>query len=198
MGNVVPKATPAADGSVKRVPQWVVDHITFWKARLLLHEWETQTMLDPDPGGDGDGDCRASVQLYPDYVTAVIKIRDDVPADLGAVDARTAETWQRDVIHELAHIRLGKLTNLVEEEFLSEYGMNQRQIYLRAFRREVEPVVEILASILYSLAEEANRGQAGASRDERKAGKKEREGHPGPLHPANPQPGEKAGAGGPG
>lgn len=195
MGNVVAKATPTADGGLKRVPQWVVDCITAWKARLLLHEWETQTMLDPDPGGDGDGDCRASVQLYPDYVTAIIKIRDDVPADLGAADSRTAETWQRDVIHELVHIRLGRLTHLVEDEFLSDYSMSQRQILMRSFRREVEPAVEILASILYSLAEEVKEA-ASESRNERQASKKVGQGHPGPLHPANAESGEKAGGGG--
>src|SRR5262245_53210813 len=126
--------------SERRVPRWVVDMITYWKARLLLHEWETQTMLDPDPGGDGDEICQASVELFPNYVTAVIKIRDNAPDDLGSLDIAEAEKWRRAIIHELIHIRLARLTTLVEEDFLSEYSSGQRLILRRAFEREVEPV----------------------------------------------------------
>lgn len=139
----------------RKVPQWVVDYITEWKARLLLHEWETQTSINAVPAEDGDATALACVSIFPDSVLARIKIRDDVPDDLSQVDELTAEKWQKTIIHELFHIRIGRLTHLIDQEILSDYSARHRQLLERAFQRELEPAVEIMAHVLYTLAQDA-------------------------------------------
>ena len=135
--------------SEKRVPRWVVDYLDKWRGLLHLQHWETQTSLSPHP--DGDEDTKACTYLYPNVLTAVITIRDDVPEELTAAGDREAEDWQKTIIHELLHVFIGRITDYLEKDIWPELSPSARRIAEATLEREVEPVVELMAHILYEL-----------------------------------------------
>jgi hypothetical protein len=134
---------------MKTVPEWVIDCITEWKSTLLLQEWTFETSLSPHPGGDGSGHTSAHITLWPDIRRAQLEIRDDIP------DESTRE-WRKTIIHELVHVRLAGITELVNQELIPELPGNAQEIAAAVFRREVEPVVELLAGILLELSGDPN------------------------------------------
>lgn len=134
----------------KKVPQWAVDYITEWKARLILHEWETATLLSATPNQDGAGSTLACVNIVWDIRHARIEILDNIPAD--KPEGEELARWQKVIIHELMHIRLAGIACLIDDEILPEFSSATRSVLDKMFRREVEPFVEIMASILHDLS----------------------------------------------
>ena len=135
--------------SEKRVPRWVADYMDKWRGLLHLQHWETRTSLSPHP--DGDEDTKACVYLYPNVLTAEFTIRDDVPEDLAATKPHEAEDWQKTLIHELLHVFIGRITDFIEKDIWPELSPSARRIAEATLEREVEPVVELMAHILYQL-----------------------------------------------
>jgi hypothetical protein len=146
------------------IPKWTNDYIIAWQERLLLGEWKITARLAPEPGGDRDN--LASVEVHVDTVIAAIEIRDDCPADLSKVDPETAEYWERGIIHELIHIRLGRIDAIMQELGLELSG-GARQLFTSCLRREIEPATELLARAFHGVAKEE---KCDANRNERQAG----------------------------
>lgn len=126
----------------KKFPAWVSDYIGHWRETLCLNEWDTYTVLSATPN-DNAG-VMACVDLRPDYLGASIQIRDDVSKE------PTAD-WEKAIIHELLHIRMARITSFVEEELFIELPQSAQMFARRQFRREVEPFVEIMATVLHKL-----------------------------------------------
>lgn len=137
------KSLPMADN----VPEWASRYIRTWWERLLLHEWAIHVRLSPHPDEDGSGGTKAVVALFPDIRRANLEIRDDITAD-------PDEEWQLTIIHELLHIRLGQMTNHVQETLLAELPPAARESHDRVFRSLVEPAVDLLAHTLRELEKE--------------------------------------------
>lgn len=133
------------------LPQWAADYLAAWQQRLLLQEWEIHALAVPSPSADGSGSTLACVRVQPDVWRADIEVLDTIPAD-DQEDGR--EDWRQTLIHELLHIRLGRLTDHVERDLLPELSPSAQSIASGVFRREVEPVVDILARVLRDM--EAN------------------------------------------
>ncbi|MCB8942563.1 MAG: hypothetical protein H6658_02185 [Ardenticatenaceae bacterium] len=133
----------------KRVPKWVVDYLDKWRGMLHLQSWKTETSLSPHPADDKW--ARACVTVYPDVLTAVLTIRDDVPEDITAVSQQEATEWQQTVIHELIHVFMGRITDFIERDIWPELSPGAQRIAEATLRREVEPVVELMAHILHNM-----------------------------------------------
>lgn len=147
----------------RRVPSWAVVEINRWKELLHLHSWETRTALSPHP--DNQVDVMACVSVLPNILTAVITLHDSIPQDITAVSEHEAEYWHKVIIHELCHIFLGRLTDFIEKDIWPELTPSARRLAEATFERELEPVVELMAHILYGL--EAQNGKKKESTDER-------------------------------
>lgn len=126
------------------VPKWAMDYINEWRDILYLYEWRLRVNLSPHPDEDASGCTKASVRVWPAVLIAEIEIRDDIP------DAPDAE-WQKTLIHELLHIRWGRATDMVDNDFLPQLSPGARDIAEKAFEREIEPVIEIMAHVLHGL-----------------------------------------------
>jgi hypothetical protein len=133
------------------VPEWAIDYIQYWRDILLLQEWQFFTSLTDEPLGDSQN--LAGVNVQADYVTARIEIRDDIPVNIEEADALDQYRWKKTIIHELVHVRLYRITCFVQDNIFPELGQSLYGIISRQFKQMVEPTVEILTEILYSLSE---------------------------------------------
>lgn len=124
------------------VPIWAKESIHYWRDKLLLTSWTVEIFASPHPHDDAH--CMGSAVLYPEILTSHITLRDDIPQE------PTAE-WERVIIHEMVHVRLAEITELVTQELLPELGATAERIAGAAFRRAVEPAVESLAHVLWGL-----------------------------------------------
>lgn len=124
------------------VPTWAKDLVVYWRDKLLLTSWTVEIFSSSHPHGDEN--VLGTAVLYPEILTAHITLRDDIPQE------QTAE-WERVIIHEMVHVRLAEVTELVIYDFIPELGASAVRIAEAAFRRAVEPTVESLAHVLWGL-----------------------------------------------
>ena len=129
------------------VPIWAKELIHYWRDKLLLTSWSVEIFSSAHPHDDVN--CMGLAMLYPEILTAHITLRDDIPQE------PTAE-WERVIIHEMVHVRLAEITELVAQEFIPELGAAAERIATAAFRRAVEPTVESLAHVLWGLNDDSS------------------------------------------
>lgn len=130
------------------LPQWAADYLSKWQQRLLLQEWEIDARVAASPCEDGSGSTLACVRVQPNIFHADIEVLDQIPGD---ADEGSRDGWQRVLIHELLHIRIGRLTDHVERDLLPQLAPAARSVAGGVLEREVEPVVDILARILHGM-----------------------------------------------
>lgn len=138
---------------MKPIPDWITTYVAEWKQILYLHEWTIKTRLSPHPNGDSSGSTKAAVSIYPDILVADIEFRDDAPERLEDCSEADAEEWRKTVIHELLHVKLGRVTELVSQDIIPELAGSAQEMAHKMLRREVEPFVETMSGILYRLKE---------------------------------------------
>ena len=127
------------------VPPWAKESIHYWRDKLLLTSWTIEIFSSPHPADDVN--VLGLAELYPEILTAHITLRSDITSE------PTAE-WERVIIHEMVHVRLAEVTELVREDILPELGASAARVAGAAFRRAVEPTVESLAHVLWGLEKE--------------------------------------------
>lgn len=129
------------------VPTWAKELIHYWRDKLLLTSWTIEIFASPHPHGDEN--VLGTAVLYPEILTAHITLRNDIP------ESPTQE-WERVIIHEMVHVRLAEVTELVIYDFIPELGAATVRIAEAAFRRAVEPTVESLAHVLWGLNDDSS------------------------------------------
>ena len=129
------------------VPEWVSECVIEWRDKLLLTAWTVEIFTSPHPAEDSN--VFGLAELYPEILTAHITLRDDVSQEPTA-------KWEQVIIHEMVHVRLAEVTELVIQEFIPELGAAAERIAGAAFRRAVEPTVESLAHVLWGLNDSSN------------------------------------------
>jgi hypothetical protein len=87
-------------------------------------------------------------ELYPEILTAHITLRDDITQEPTA-------KWEQVIVHEMVHVRLAEVTELVREDFLPELGVQAARVAGAAFRRAVEPTVESMAHVLWRMNDDS-------------------------------------------
>jgi len=130
------------------VPKWAMDYINEWRDILYLYEWRLRVNLTPHPDEDASGCTKASVRVWPGPIIAEIEIRDDIPESPTPDELKE---WQITLIHELLHIRLGRITDMVDNHLITELVPAARDMMGKVFEREVEPIIEIMAHVLHGL-----------------------------------------------
>ncbi len=123
------------------MPDWIAETVRDWQQRLLLHEWQIELSRSPHPDGDASGMTKAQVSVWPDIRLAQIEMLDKLP------DEYSAE-WERTIVHELLHVRLGEITDFVQRVVWPQFADATADILDNQFRRTVEPTVELLARIM--------------------------------------------------
>jgi hypothetical protein len=136
---------------MKQIPAWATAYIAEWKQTLYLHEWTITTELSPHPNDDSNG-TKACVTVTPDILFARMEIKDSIPDDLQECGEVEAEGWKKTLIHELLHVKMGRVTEFVNQELIPELAGSAQGMAIKAFRREVEPFVEIMSEVMYRLA----------------------------------------------
>lgn len=131
------------------VPAWAVACVEEWRGILHLDAWAIRLKLDANPNGEQD--TTAFVSIYPNIMTAHITIKDTIPQSLDGLPEGEARFWESVIIHELVHVFIGRITDFVEKDIWPELAPSAQRIASATFTREVEPVVELLASVLYGL-----------------------------------------------
>lgn len=137
-------------------PQWAEDYLQYWRQILLLQEWQFIISLTAEPLGDAAN--LAGVTLQPDYNTARIEIRDDIPQDINSAGAIEKYQWKRAILHEVLHIRLGRLTEFVRQEMMNDIQPSLCGLISRQFTGLVESHIEIMTGVLYEM-DEAGRAE---------------------------------------
>jgi len=124
------------------LPEWAINCIDYWKQILMLGEWTLRTKVVPRP--DNDEQARACVAVHTDTLIADIEIRDDLSQDYD-------HEWELTIIHELLHVRLGRITDFVQRDLIPELASAAQSLAYKSLTREVEPTVELLAAVLLKL-----------------------------------------------
>lgn len=78
----------------------------------------------------------------------------DIPADLATADEGDALEWKKTIVHELLHIRLAAITEMVTGEIIPELSPSAGGLADRLFLRAVEPTVDLLSQTLIDLTED--------------------------------------------
>ena len=128
----------------KKLPQWAVNYIQFWKEKLHLCEWTIESKMSDRPCEDFEDETKACVRLTPLVLHASIEWSSAMP---GTAD----EDWQKTIVHEMLHIRLARVTEYVSDNVLPEISMQVGLLLQRGYKAEFEPVVELLSETLWSL-----------------------------------------------
>ncbi|MCB0156446.1 MAG: hypothetical protein KDF65_16735 [Anaerolineae bacterium] len=134
---------------VESTPVWVMELVKRWRDLLLLHEWEINIKLAAIPCSDGAGYVRGCVNVYPDIMRADIQLNEDIAQ---AENDEERGQWEVTIIHELLHVRMGRLSDFVERDLLPELSPSASNVASGTLRRELEPLVETLARILHRFA----------------------------------------------
>lgn len=131
------------------LPDWALACVEEWRNILHLNAWAIRVATHPKPYDERE--TLAFVELYPNIMTAHITIRDSIPASLDGLPEEQARYWESALIHELIHVFIARITDFIEKDVLPELSPSARRIAEATLTREVEPVVELLASVLYQL-----------------------------------------------
>lgn len=131
------------------VPAWAMACVGEWRDILHLKAWAIRVATHPRPYDEQA--TLAFVELYPNIMTAHITIRDTIPDSLDGLSEGEARYWESALIHELIHVFIARITDFIEKDILPELAPSARRIAEATLTREVEPVVELLASVLYGL-----------------------------------------------
>lgn len=131
------------------LPDWALACVEEWRSILHLNAWAIRLKTDPCP--QYDPETLAYVELMPNIMTAHITIRDSIPASLDGLPEEQVRYWESALIHELIHVFIARVTDFIEKDVMPELAPSARRIAEATLTREVEPVVELLASVLYQL-----------------------------------------------
>lgn len=131
------------------LPAWALACVEEWRSILHLDAWAIRVATHPKPYDEQQ--TLAFVELYPNIMTAHITIRDSIPASLDGLPDDQARYWESALIHELVHVFIARITDFIEKDVMPELAPGAQRIALATLTREVEPVVELLANVLYEL-----------------------------------------------
>lgn len=136
------------------IPDWATAYIQEWQAKLLLHEWSIRTRIAAAEVEDGKR-VQATCYVYPEIRRADIEFSRHISAEPTAV-------WQHAVVHELLHVRLGLLTDYIDNVLLPQLSPSASAVADAGYRREMEAAVDLLTSILLMDQEELDNAETAA------------------------------------
>ena len=129
------------NGKIFNVPKWITRYVDLWYGRLNLYEWLVKYDLSLDPARDYSLDY-AAVGVNPGVNEAAVSFRVDIKDTPGS---------RRDVIHELLHIKHGRLDAVVNNVIIKQLPEGQRDMAKRAYAAAYEPFVHAIAESFYDL-----------------------------------------------
>lgn len=129
----------------RQVPEWVKEEIAKWQGILRLDGWEIKPSVK-----QFDGCPVAYAKVLPDVWMVEIVFDENVP---DTIEGDIEGEWRKTIIHELVHVLTARIHYFVEDDVLTQLSPQARDIAVAMFRRELEPVVERVARVLYEINE---------------------------------------------
>ncbi len=124
------------NGKIFSVPKWLERYIDLWYQRLDLNEWRVKYHLGLDPTS------YAAVIVKPQLNEARVSFRVDIKDTPGS---------RRDVIHELIHVKHGRVDEVVHKVIIEQLPESQRDMANRAYAAAYEPFVHGVADNFFEL-----------------------------------------------
>lgn len=138
------------------MPEWAANYLPMWRDILLLGEWKIHVRLSANPNPNGDANpimpAKAATVVYYDILTARIELLDTIPKDPAAARPEEIADWQITIIHELLHIKFGRLMSYVDDVLIPALRTAEgKEMAAAGFIREYEPTIEGMARLLHGL-----------------------------------------------
>lgn len=133
-------------------PLWAAEYVRKWRGLLYLQAWAIKITLSPTPDGDTSGKTKACVEVYPDVFQAVITLSDQITASPDPY-------WEQTILHEMIHILFGRLQDFFDRSIWPLLHTGIDELAAVTLKRELEPLVELLAQILHEYEEAGNEDQ---------------------------------------
>src|SRR5690242_16412041 len=133
--------TAAADHPV---PAWLEHYVAHWQARLDLHEWTMEILINTVVCGDEA--TRGACCRDQDHNRCALVFRADIADTLA---------WRETVIHELVHVAMARIDDVVENAIAMTLPKPARTLAWKIYRQPIESFVARLAAALLRLEGDA-------------------------------------------
>lgn len=122
------------------LPAWVEPYTRKWIERFRLYRWRIEIckrrVVDDDPNLAG------SVTYSYDLSHAVITV---------CTELEESEYWKGVIVHELLHIYLAGLDDIVERTILPRFEGHAAAAMKQVYKRELEMFINLLDDLLVDL-----------------------------------------------
>lgn len=135
------KSSDNRNGQIFKVPKWLESYIDLWYQRLELNEWRVKYHLSLDPNHDSSLSY-AAIIVDPQLNEALLSFRVDIKDTPGS---------RRDVIHELIHVKHGRVDEVVNQVIIEQLPEGQRDLAKRAYKAAYESFVHGVADSFFEL-----------------------------------------------
>jgi hypothetical protein len=141
------------------VPNWVNDYIAYWKPLLFLQEWTIKTEIVDKLEHDDDFACIVETDHV--YLRAKIKIINTVPQALtnGVISHYDRETWEKNILHELVHIRMARINEFMRECIFNGFSSREASFLNERLRVEDENATVLITETLFQMNSELQKAQ---------------------------------------
>jgi hypothetical protein len=142
-----------------KTPDWITDYIAYWKPLLFLQEWTIKTEIVDKLEHDDDFACIVETDHV--YLRAKIKIINTVPQALtnGVISHYDRETWEKNILHELVHIRLARINEFMRECIFNGFSSREASLLNERLRVEDENATVLVTETLFQMNADLERAQ---------------------------------------
>ena len=120
------------------LPLWLAHATQYYYQAFNLHEWAVDVSLERVLNAN---DAQGSCQVYQSINQAAIVLRSDI---------QDTRSWHFVIIHELMHVKLGRLDEWLEHVIFADYkNPIALPTYVGFIESYVDAMSEILCDLLY-------------------------------------------------